>query len=63
MTVVEGKSKKRDTPRKKEITCPNLPNVLTSTLSTARLSETYPWSFEELLAQLAKEQIDQEFRP
>jgi hypothetical protein len=27
----------------------------------SRLSETYPWSFEELLAQLAQEQIDQEF--
>jgi hypothetical protein len=27
----------------------------------SRLSETYPWSFEELLARLAQEQVDQEF--
>ncbi len=27
----------------------------------SRLNETYPWSFEELMAQLAQEQIEQEF--
>jgi hypothetical protein len=27
----------------------------------SRLNETYPWSLEELMAQLTQEQIEQEF--